>query len=113
MAEHPYPEGPNRAAPKLLLHDFLREPFGRDTCDAKLDDAGRIRTCTRPAREHLDQQPIGSLPVKLPGGLTVKREGPYVEINDALLGVMLLGPHHALAFARAIIFAAHEKVPHG
>lgn len=93
----------------LLLHDFIAAPYYPDTCDRKLDDAGHPRTCGRPAQEHLDQQAIGSLPVKMPVEMFVEADGPYVNVNAGYDGGQstLLAPDEARALARALLVAAH------
>lgn len=89
----------------LLLHDFVAAPFYPDRCDAKLDADGQLRTCTRPPSEHLDRQPIGSLPKKMPEGWRVVREGPYLEIHtDDVSG--LLTAVDARALARMLLLRA-------
>lgn len=92
----------------LLLHAFLAAPFYPARCDAKIDDGGQPRTCTRPPSEHLDQQPIGSLPEKMPAGLTVTATGSFIEVSKLAGGFDLMGPEHALGLARALILAAYQ-----
>lgn len=92
----------------LLVHAWVADTHGRDACDHKGDDDGQRRTCGRPAREHLDQQPIGSRPVELQAGTTVVRAGPYVEVVQGILTLDLLIPEHAKAIARALLLAAHQ-----
>jgi hypothetical protein len=38
----------------LLGHALRPDPFGRDTCDEKTEEDGRVRTCCRKRAEHDD-----------------------------------------------------------
>lgn len=41
----------------MIEHVFKADPFGRDACDSKEDDAdeGRVSHCGRPEKEHMDE----------------------------------------------------------
>lgn len=36
-----------------IVHAFTEHPWGKDLCDAKVDDSGQVRTCARPRALHL------------------------------------------------------------
>jgi hypothetical protein len=58
----------------VITHEFRPDPFGRDACDSKEDDAeaGRVAHCGRPRSEHMDE--VHGLRVQLATALKERDE---------------------------------------
>jgi hypothetical protein len=41
-----------KAVVALIDHEFVPDPWGRDFCDARVDEDGQVRPCARRRAEH-------------------------------------------------------------